>query len=437
MIRCVATLLALFLSSSPVSAEDYGRGEESWNGIGYLETTGTEARVVVERPDTLDLSKLRPEQVLFWLYPRDEMPIADLSSFMREGGHLILADDHGAGAAFFERFGLQREAITSASVAHESVPFYRDRSHMPIVSAEPGHFLFFNVDEVVANHGVSLSGAGEVIMPIGATGQALIVEVKVGAGALLAVGDPSIFLNAMLRRFYGNKQLAANMMRYFCAGDPCRVTLVAPGTKVVGRYRSGISRFGAFPRIVDEAVTLINDSLARLDARLSRAPGPFLMVLASLLLALITLGGLLSRRGGVVTPIRASPMRAVSPQRHDARALVSGGENADFVEPVRTLLQELPEVALRQLLLRGPRSELAADHRRWKEAKAAVLRIQQEADSVRQAEEGPVGVERFLSLLGDVRDVKRYLDEGLGSPERRLGPERTSLSGAPASRDMG
>ena len=258
-------------------------------------------------------------------------------------------------------------------------------------------------------------------MPVGDGEQGLIREVRFGAGALLAVGDPSIFLNAMLRRFYGNKQLAANMMRYFCVSDPCTVTLVVPGTTITGRYRAGIGKLGEFPRILDEAVSLINASLERFDRRLGRSPAPSILVLIALLLAVGVMVRVFLRGRQVVEAPRPSLGQGVSPQRHEARALLSEQDDADFSEPVRTLLREFPEVTLRQLLLRGPRSASAEDNRRWKEAKAAVLRIQREADSVRQADVMPVGVERFMALLNDVRDVGHYLEETSPSPTGRPG----------------
>ena len=47
--------------------------------------------------------------------------------------------------------------------------------------------------------------------------------------------DPSMFINQMLRRFYGNKQFAANVMRLYCEPEACRVKLARPLTTSTGR----------------------------------------------------------------------------------------------------------------------------------------------------------------------------------------------------------
>jgi hypothetical protein len=401
----------LCLVASSARAEDYGTSEEDWNGIGYLVTTGVEARVDVERLETLDLAKLRPDQVLLWLYPVETMPVDDVLAFVREGGHLILADDVGAGGDLFEAIGLTREPFSEDMGAGGVTTAYRERAHMPVFTAREEHFLFFNVDEVVANHGVLLAGADEVILGSGDQGRGLIVEVSLGAGSILAIGDPSVFINAMLRRFYGNKQLAANMMRYFCLNDPCVVTLVAPDTEIVGRYRAGLGRFGALPRVLDEAVSLVNRSLGALDGRLGTAPGPFVLVLLALWATVVLLGQLFLSGRRRVEATRPVLSAQVSPQRHDSVALLKGQDDADFLVPVQTLLRELPEAKLRQLVLAGPRTKAAEDGLRWKAAKAAVLRIQREADSVRQADSVPVSAERFTNLLQDVRAVGKYMEE--------------------------
>ncbi|MGB0591254.1 MAG: DUF4350 domain-containing protein [Myxococcota bacterium] len=408
--------LLLCLVTSSVSAEDYSASEEDWNGIGYLETTGAEARVQVNRLETLDLGKLRPDDVLLWVYPSQPMPVEDLLVFVREGGHLIVADDVGTGDRFLSAIGLARKPLSGDVGATDGAKVYRERANIPILGVEEEHFLFFNVDEVVANHGVVLSGAGEVILAAGGARQGLIQEVRLGEGAVLAIGDPSMFINAMLRRFYGNKQLAANMMRYYCLSDPCEVSLVTPGTRIAGRYRSGLGRFGALPRVLDESVGLLNRALGAVDRQLGTSPGPFVLVLLAVFITVALLAQLLLGGRRLVEATRPVLTAQVSPQRHESVALIQEQDEADFLEPVETLLRELPEVKLRQLLLRGPRTTGPEDGRRWKAAKAAVLRIQQEADSVRQADSAPVSAERFMSLLQDIRAVGAYMEEGAAAP---------------------
>jgi hypothetical protein len=350
--------------------------------------------------------------VLLWLYPTADLPVRDLLQFVREGGHLILADDIGTGEALFDAIGLTREPLGEGDGPSPEWATHGDVPGVPVFPVTGEHFLFFNVNQIVANHPSTLKGAGDVVLPVGSTGAGLIVEVPVGDGAVLAIGDPSLFLNEMLRKFHGNKQLAANVLRYYaCEHGPCEIQLVLPETEVLGHYRSGLGRLGALPRVLDEAVMLVNGALRTVDAEIASAPGPLFLVLVVLLIAVALARSLLHMGGPVVEPTRRWPTPGVSPLRHDVAALLDGHDDADFSGPFNTLLADLAGGDVRRLMRmvagqEGDVSGTAPDG----EVREAVLRIRQQADSVQVTERGPVSAERFLSLLRDVRMVGQHLE---------------------------
>ena len=427
----MASLLwAAALGAPEVHAEDYSRSEDAWNGVGYLITTGQEARVNVTLSPTLDLSRLRPSDVLMWLYPQARMPVDDLTQFVREGGRMVLADDVGAGDVMFDALGLTRSAPEDLAKVDGLGPTYAEHYALPMVSPDSEHFLFFNVEQVVANHPALLTG-GDPVLPLKQAPGSLIVEVEYGEGAVLAVGDPSLFLNSMLRRFYGNKQLAANIMRYYCAQDPCEVRLVLPETRIEGRYRSGLGRLGALPRVLDEAVLLINGALRSVDTGVGNPPWPLALVLVLLGLAALVVRGLLMGGRAVVEPGTPWPASGISPLRHDGAALAAGHEDADFTEPIHVLMQEVARGghwARMTALAQGDDSVMDEETQRVHEA---VLRIRREAASVQSVEPGPVSADRFMRVLRDVRAVDAYLE----SRARQAGqiqdtPKRASDEGS-------
>ncbi len=408
----LAVVAVLAVSQAPARA-DYGLDEHVWSDLGYLLVTAREAKVELEPVDVLDLGRLRPGDVVLWLYPQRRMPVDPLLSFVRDGGYLVLADDLGHGDELLAAAGISRSSEPSGHTQ-----WYQSQEGLPVWRPAIDHFLFFNVDEVTGNHAASLKGAGDPILTWGETGSAVVIERRLGDGALLAIADPSIFLNEMLRRFYGNKQFAANAMRLYCDRDLCPVKLVLPDATIAGSYRAGVGRLGRLPALFDDAAKLINAQLGQIADSLQTAPRIHLLIGALFAWALASLASLLwARRGRRRAPPLGLSLQGVSPVALETVGLARAHREADFAEPVRVLLVEARRLeqapallALQAVTGRGAPAPSAEGSGASAAARQALLRIRSEAESLRGPEPAVVSADRFQRLLADVRTLWRYVD---------------------------
>jgi hypothetical protein len=423
----LAAVVAAGASAAGAAAHDYGLDAESWNGVGYLLATAAEAKVELEPVDVLDAGRLRPGNVLVWLAPPADLPVEALLAFVHDGGFLVLADDGGAADGLLAALGVERSPGASTSHAE----WYQAAEGIPLLTPRREHFLFFNVEQVAANYPSVLRGAGDPVLTFDDPADALIVERRHGQGSVLLIADPSVFLNEMLRRFYGNKQLAANALRLYCDAPSCRARLLGPATRVVGAYRPGVGRLGRLPVFAEEAATALNTLLAAVDRQLAERPLSTVIAWA-LLLALVGAVALRLRpRRAEVAPAPVGiSAQSASPLRQEALGLVLGRAEADFAEPARVLLDEAARLsdapAIIQLGARGSASRDATQpHRRAEETvNNALLRIHREADSLRQSSPTLVSAERFLRLLADVGTVSRYVEQRAhANPRAARGPQ--------------
>ena len=405
----ICQLIPLAATAHATEPQDYGLDASTWNGVGYLVTTGTEARVTVEPVTTLDLGQLRPDDVLLWLYPQVELPVADLVAFVEDGGNLIVADDQGSAGPLFAAVGLER--LPAAPAAHQR--WFENQDGLPILAPSSDHFLFFNVDEIVANHPAALRGPGKPIVSFDRGDAHLVVERRIGAGALLAIAEPSLFLNQMLRRFYGNKQFAANVMRVYCEHEPCHLRLLLPTTTVSGHYTGGLGRFGALPRLFERAAAAINDALAVLNSTLTEPPWAVSIALllalgAGLLVAL----ALAAWRRPVESPSLAMGVPARSPIVSEAIGLAAVRSDADF----SALAQALSEHAEHLMTTRYV-DDWVAGHRALPRGESdeslhllrhAVLRVKRDTASLRSRQPPAISAERFVRLYEDVQTLARF-----------------------------
>jgi hypothetical protein len=390
---------------------DYTVEAEPWNGIGYLLTTAAEAKVEVEVTQELDLGGLRPGEVVLWLYPKRAFDPAPLLAFIEDGGYLVLADDHGEGAALLSQLGIVRSERGPTS--HKE--WYQGLEGLPVlVPPEPRagqepHFLFFNVKELVANYPSVLLGAGDPVVSFSDPRERLVVEARHRGGALLAIADPSLLLNDMLRRFYGNKQFAANILRLYCDTDrePCRVKLLLPETTIRGVYRRSGGTFGQVPQAFGDAARVVNARISAATEWLGGDLGSGMVAWLGFLVGALLTGSIVA---GGRRPARlprlgvGGPM--ASPEVLDALGIAAHAGSADFYPLARALTATLPEL-VRGLDRARRNGEMVGDD---PEIQALLLRIQREADSFDGAEPTEVGSERFLSLHQAIQAIGSQLD---------------------------
>ncbi len=410
---------ALAPEADPIG--DYATDSDAWNGLGYLLETAREAKVDVELTAELDLSRLRPSYTLLWLYPTQDLPVDALLDYVEDGGHLIVADDHGRADALFARLGIERRP--HGPTVHSR--WYQGQEGLPIAVPDHKHFLFFNVEEVVSNHPAVLSGAGERVLGFDVASERLVVEVQHGRGAVLAIADPSLFTNEMLRRFYGNKQFAANVMRLYCEQDPCRLRLLGPTTTAQGTYRRGAGPMGGLARTLDEGLETLDETIGALSRKLAERPWAF-GVAGVVLLVALALGLVMLARGRRPhrMPHLSAPAAGGPPPTEEAVGYAANRAEADFVVLAQTLLERVEHLRARGLL-RSLTDEAAgaagpSDEREL--ARGALLRIDREAASLLAPEPPVVTADRFERLYDNVRLVTRWADQrGRG---RSSGPRK-------------
>jgi len=218
--RALALALCLVFSVTAALAEPFELAGSDWEGARELIRLAAmelgEGRVVPTAQ--VDYAELKPEDGLLLLHPEKGLDVEELTRFMRAGGRIVLLDDYGRGEALLENFGMRR--VPAPRHPAESL-----RHNPQLALAEPAsaHPVVSEVQRVVTNHATGLShpDLSPVLKIRSSAGEADVVVAVAGAvgqGRLLAVGDPSIVMNAMLR-YAGNKAFARGLVRYAVDSD--------------------------------------------------------------------------------------------------------------------------------------------------------------------------------------------------------------------------
>ncbi len=270
---------------------------------------------------TLPWDEIQPADGVLILHPEREPDYRDVAAFLGAGGRLGVIDDYGKGDELLRRFRIHRVRAP----ANPKEPL-RDNPNLPI--AVPAvttdgrtHPLVAGVERVVTNHPTGLEtdpkldlttvlelpAVGEPPTPlalIGVIGDTLrcgLVSDGFGAvsaapravdarcGRLFAMGDPSAFINLMLR-YPGNRTFAEKLIDYLVADDSWGhrggvLYLVANDFAERGSFgkQDGLSN------AIDERL----EALARLvaDTRRDGLPGPLALALGALVAAGASLWG--------------------------------------------------------------------------------------------------------------------------------------------------
>lgn len=235
----------------PAASAAFEADETSWEGYSQVldlarqELGSDRVRIL----SSLDYSVLSPGDALVFVHPEVEIRFHPLAAFLAAGGRAAVIDDYGEAAALLERFHIHRAnppALPALRV--------RDNSNLPIalpagaeaLDGEPSeHPTLRGVDQVVTNHptalrlepGIELTrllslparGEPEALLAVtGVIGDARACGLTARAGAevppagrcgrLLAMADPSAFINLMLR-YPGNRNFARGVIKYLLEDD--------------------------------------------------------------------------------------------------------------------------------------------------------------------------------------------------------------------------
>lgn len=333
----------LFLTSGMAEGKNYVPSSSEWDGMNSLRETAREARVRMEYLTELDWADVSISDILIFLYPEQSLDLTQARSFVEHGGHVVIADDHGASSTFLASVGIHRQ---DGFEGHDL--FLYEDENFPILTPASQHFLFFNLREaggsVVGNYpsAFRVDDGVQAILTYRDPEQVFIAEVQVGDGAVLAVADGSLFINEM-QRHHGDKQLVANLFRYFCRSEPCKVRVVLP---VAEHYGVFVPPPEKTPESLDslfkQSVDMINAVVSSLRSSMTEGVGlRVFWVLLSLLLVVGT-GVFFVMR----TELRAVPWEGVhrvipSMDAQRAAGVLGAWQHAEFAEPLRHLLSIL------------------------------------------------------------------------------------------------
>lgn len=305
LLLAISLAVSAFAWVTPARAAFEFNGSD-WEGTSELldlarERLGHE-RVVITA--TIDYGELKPDDGVLVLHPEIEIDQQEMGAFLAAGGRLAVVDDHGRGAGFLAHYRIFR-----VRAPLRPATTLRDNSNLalavPAVQLVAGveqnrHPLAKDVEQVVTNHPVGLThpdltpvlqipAVGEPSVPLAVTG------VIAKRGRLLAMGDPSVLINLMLR-YPGNRAFATNLVEYLADREESpaqrgKLYLVSNRFGQRGNY-GGVSGPG---REIRAALDGLRDSLRA--AHDTGIPGTAALLLAGLgLLLAVAWAGLHSLR---------------------------------------------------------------------------------------------------------------------------------------------
>jgi hypothetical protein len=428
--RWIATLVALLVAlclGMPAHAQavvqntaDYDPTSSSWNGLVEVIRLAQLNNVQIRPTPTLDWSHVRRGDGLLVLYPLSQVDLDELSAFLEDGGRLALFDDFGAGEPVMRWFQVTRS---------EAVRGQLRSAHLPglyTAFRQGDHILGEQVDSVVTNEPVMVRHPR--LSPVFALGpdpdQGVILAGQVGRGRLVISGDPSVLLNSMLR-FPGNRQFAANLLKYLATDANARVHLVYGRFASKGTYPGAHTRSRSplkmFSKHLDETLQRAGSFVA--DPSVLRLFGVLAVLLSALMMAAKMWGAKPSDRFGPTAPSGALVGVA-------AKVALFGREKANLLYPTLILRRMFERGLLRALGLTPPTDILAvaakAEKKLSEESIAQLRAVLLELDTIaQQAEERAtlkVSPRRFVSLWRRISAILAQLRE---SAENTARPPRT------------
>lgn len=300
--RLVAVTLSLLLPLVVVTRADaapFDLAGSDWEGCAELVRLARSelgaARVIAT--SQIDFHELKPDDGLLLLYPEKGLDVDELSKFMRAGGRVVMLDDFGRGDSLLRHFNMERVASP-----RRPAEFLRRNPQLALAEPASAHPVVADVTRVVTNHPTGLSHPDlSPVLKIRGNGEADVVVAVAGAvgqGRLLAVGDPSIVMNSMLR-YGGNKNFARGLVRYTVDHDSWgkrggRLFIASGAFEQKGAFGDENSSWSDWMRAFREALEVM---------RHDGVPSPLAYALAVALgLALVVWVG--SRAGRLHKPVK-------------------------------------------------------------------------------------------------------------------------------------
>jgi hypothetical protein len=217
-LACASIVVGALLAARQSQAAPFDPSGNDWEGysdfVRLIRAEVGDKRLVITT--RLDWSTLTSQDALIMVYPDHVVSTTSAGAFVRAGGRLAVLDDFGDADALLESFDVLRVPLPSRPALA-----LRDNPDLAIAEPADDHPLTRGVERVVTNHasGLSQPSLTTVLRVRGTDGAqvALALVASVVAGRLVAVGDPSIAMNSMLR-YPGNAAFARNLVQYLTAG---------------------------------------------------------------------------------------------------------------------------------------------------------------------------------------------------------------------------
>ncbi len=347
----IAVLLsALLLAPGAAHAgeTDYLPDNVAWNGTSELADVARGLQLRVELLDELDWAQLPPRATLLILYPRGELDPLELTAYLGRGGKVLLADDFGVAGPLLEKLGVRRQDASGLSAAR----YHDGNRNLPVATTGPAaHTITTGVREIVTNHPAYFTSPLPTLAGF-ATGQQLLVAATVGEGSFVALADPSVLINGMLR-FQGNLTLATNLLLHLRPREGGVIYVLTGSFRVraSAEQRPLAARTGPAQRFLTEYNKFLGDLS---DLALT---APALRALA-LVCGCLTLVGLLLFLPLPRRDLEGDWLRPQGAQRwgfEDQVMRFGGGRgSAASAVPAMVLREELEEILTEALQAPGP-----------------------------------------------------------------------------------
>lgn len=224
-------ILLVGVSTSTAAFSPYNA---NWDGTGefrQLASSTGDSTIVTNTSQYTQVNS--SDAVAFVFAPEEEYSPTDVAvvrQFVLSGGTLVVADDYGAiGNRLLGDIGAN--ASFDGRILRDNRNNFRSPS-TPVVADPSNHELVSNVESITLNYGTAIESSGttplinssefsylvttenETLNDADKLQQSPVATVEsIGQGQVIAVGDPSIFINSMIDKS-DNRQFAVNLIEY-------------------------------------------------------------------------------------------------------------------------------------------------------------------------------------------------------------------------------
>ena len=252
-VLCAGAFWAGTSRGSPTT--DYLPHNRQWNGLSDFVELAAGLNIPLAIQTQVEWSELTTSTVLVLLSPRSELSHKDLLHFLAAGGRALIGDDFGRSNALLAALGIERIAARPAGASG----YYRNLTNLPIAKPRRRHPLTIGVGTVITNHPSYFKPVEGALFGFGSN-EVLLVAGNYKRGRFIAVADPSVFINSMMR-LGGNRSLATKIIGRLCDRPEDRLLLVTGHFSQSGSTTLTTGSSGGAAR----ALIRFNTGLARLN----------------------------------------------------------------------------------------------------------------------------------------------------------------------------